>query len=68
MDTKLLRMLWSVVESTPTHVLRGFDDSTLSRHLLYEVENQIVLSREEQRAVYTYISARTPLIRDLAYA
>jgi hypothetical protein len=67
MDSNLLRMLWSIVETTPYEVLVSFDDKSLRRHLLFEVENQVALSREEQTAISSYITDRTPLIRDLAY-
>ncbi|MEL6248963.1 MAG: hypothetical protein AAFQ61_02555 [Cyanobacteria bacterium J06626_23] len=68
MSAKLLRMLWAAVSETPPHLLIGFDDVALSRHILGCIESRANLSREETTEVNSYIASRTPLIRDLAYS
>ncbi|MEO0540435.1 MAG: hypothetical protein AAFZ80_06180 [Cyanobacteria bacterium P01_A01_bin.105] len=68
MNAKLLRILWSAVSETPPHVLIGVDDLALSRHLIGCIESRMHMSREESTEMHSYISARTPLIRDLAYS
>ncbi|MEL7504326.1 MAG: hypothetical protein AAFN18_17875 [Cyanobacteria bacterium J06554_6] len=56
------------MSETPPHLLIGFDDVALSRHLLGCIESRANLSREETTEVNSYIASRTPLIRDLAYS
>ena len=60
-------MLGSAVSETPPHLLMGFDDVALSHHLLRCIESRMPLSHEESTEMHSYIAARTPLIRDLAY-
>jgi len=67
-NAKLLRILWSAVSETPPHLLTGFDDVALSHHLLQCIELRMHMSREESTEMHSYISARTPLIRDFAYS
>jgi len=67
MNAVLLRLVWSVIEDTPPHILTGFDDSTLSKHLVNRVESQVHLSRDEHRTLWSYLTSRMPLIRDLAH-
>lgn len=66
MNARLLRTLWSVVDQTPNHMLTSFDDTTLGDHLLCQVESQVPLSYEEQSAMWSYITSKATLIRDLA--
>ena len=68
MNSKLLRILWSAVSETPPHLLIGFDDVALSHHLVRCIESRMQMSREESTEMHSYIAARTPLIRDLAYS
>jgi hypothetical protein len=47
-------------------MLTSFDDTTLGDHLLCQVESQVPLSYEEQSAMWSYITSKATLIRDLA--
>ncbi|NEP20475.1 MAG: hypothetical protein F6J97_26945 [Leptolyngbya sp. SIO4C1] len=50
MNSQLLRMFWTAVHETPSHLLSRFDDKALSNHLLGKINTRVPLSHEEQSA------------------
>ncbi|QLE56138.1 hypothetical protein FD725_11695 [Nostoc sp. TCL26-01] len=67
-NTKMLRLLWSVVEQTQSTTLLELNDTDLVKQLLRQIDSKTVLNTEEIHTVSTYLSSRTELIRDLAIA
>ncbi|NJL87922.1 MAG: hypothetical protein HC886_21195 [Leptolyngbyaceae cyanobacterium SM1_1_3] len=68
MNASLLRLLWSRIEKTPADILTRLGNDGLVQYLLSQIKDDIYLSPEEYSAVGSYISARSVLIRDLAYS
>ncbi len=68
MNSSVLRHLWSIVEETQTTTLLKFSDADLIQQLLAQLKRKTLLTNEEINTVDAYISARVPLIRDLALA
>nr|WP_238361120.1 hypothetical protein [Iningainema tapete] len=68
MNSLTLRHFWSVVEETQTSTLLKVNDADLVQQLLKQLQNRSVYTREEMSTISDYISARIPLIRDLAQA
>jgi len=66
MDSSTLHQLWLLVEETHTNQLLRLNDSDLIQQLLARLDDRKPLTREEVRAVRSYLQDRTPLIRDLA--
>ncbi|MEO0458771.1 MAG: hypothetical protein AAF152_19625 [Cyanobacteria bacterium P01_A01_bin.114] len=65
MDTDLLRLIWSVVEETPTaHLHRGGSVEQI-RLLLHSIENRASLSHQERAQVQQYLLEHTPLIQEI---
>ncbi|MGD1909002.1 MAG: hypothetical protein ACFB0C_23860 [Leptolyngbyaceae cyanobacterium] len=62
MDASLLRLLWSAIEETPTHLLTGMDASGLCQYLLSKVETRICLDDGQHQAMQAYIASHTHLI------
>jgi hypothetical protein len=67
-NSKTLRLLWSVVDQTQTATLLGLNDTDLVKQLLRQLGNEAILSREETHTLSDYIFSKTSLIRDLAIA
>ncbi|MGD1856192.1 MAG: hypothetical protein ACFB2W_18270 [Leptolyngbyaceae cyanobacterium] len=66
MDTGLLRLIWSVVEETPTDYLRGIGSRDQVRLLLHKIDSRVLLSPQERLQVQQYLLDRTHLIRDIS--
>jgi 5'-deoxynucleotidase YfbR-like HD superfamily hydrolase len=66
MNSKTLRLLWSVVEQTQANTLLGLNDTDLVTQLLRQLDSEQAFSREETNSLSAYIFSRTTLIRDLA--
>lgn len=64
MDASLLRLLWSVIEETPTHLLLGMDAAWLYSHLLSKIEMRVCLDDGQHQALQAYIHSHTHLIRE----
>lgn len=62
----LLKQLWSLVETTHTHVLLSLDDASLIQWLSQQVQTQRSLDRSETHCLNRYIQQRLALIRDIA--
>lgn len=66
LETKIIRMLWSLVEkSNPYHLLK-LSDGELIKQLIEQVARVSSLSSDESETLSQYIGSRTLLIRDLA--
>lgn len=66
MNPLILRQLWSIVESTQAETLLTLDDADLVQLLLGKLEQTTLLIPQEYNKASSYLSCKTPLIRDLA--
>jgi hypothetical protein len=64
MDASLLRLLWSVIEETPTHLVLEMDTTRLCLYLLSKIEMRVCLDDDQHQAMQAYISSHTHLIRE----
>ncbi|MBE9004979.1 hypothetical protein IQ259_08000 [Fortiea sp. LEGE XX443] len=67
MTPKILRQLWSVVETTQTMTLLQLDDTSLVQWLVKQTTTQVLLDSHEIDFLCEYIQSRLTLIRDMAY-
>lgn len=65
-SSSMLRLTWTVVEETSHRDLLTLSDTALVELLLQHVAQKILLSADEVCALYGYLGAKVPLIRDLA--
>ena len=66
MDSRLLRHLWSTVESIPSQRLSNLDDSGVLQWLVDLLQSDPSFDSRQLPMVSSYIRERMPLIRDLA--
>ncbi|MUL39132.1 hypothetical protein [Gloeocapsopsis dulcis] len=66
MTPTVLRQLWSVVETTQSHILLRLDDAHLVQWLLKQTKTKTALNQNELDVLSDYIRSRLNLIRDLA--
>ncbi len=66
MNPKMMRQLWTLIESTQVNTLLQLDDLTLVQWLLKQFTAQQVIDEHETSSLNTYINSRLPLIRDTA--
>jgi len=66
MDVRLLRQLWSIVESTPSQRISTLDDSGVLRWLTDLLKADPTFDANYLPMACDYIQTRMPLIRDLA--
>lgn len=66
MTPKIMRHLWSVVETTHTKTLLQLDDATLVQWLVKQINTQAFLDCHETDFLSDYIQSRLTLIRDIA--
>ncbi|MBD2446882.1 hypothetical protein H6G76_06825 [Nostoc sp. FACHB-152] len=67
MTPKILRQLWSVVETSQTVTLLQLDDASLVQWLVKQTTTQVLLDPNETDFLCDYIQSRLTLIRDIAY-
>jgi len=67
MTPKIMRQLWSVVETAHTKTLLQLDDASLVQWLIKQTNTQEFLEQKETDYLSDYIQSRLTLIRDLAY-
>jgi hypothetical protein len=67
MTPKILRQLWSVVETTHTMTILQLDDASLVQWLVNQTTTQVLLDPNETDFLCDYIQSRLALIRDIAY-
>lgn len=68
MNPLMLRQLWTLVETTQTHVLLNLDDASLVQWLLRQFGSQCPLNRDETNLLVDYLESRVSLIRDMAHS
>ena len=66
MDVKILRQLWSIVESTPGQRISRLDDSAVRQWIIDLLQADPSFDNTALPVVSNYIQMRMPLIRDLA--
>lgn len=66
MSPRMLKQLWSLVESTQAQTLLNLDDMSLVQWLLKQLAHQYALNHQETNLFSHYIQSRLPLIRELA--
>ncbi|MEM6868242.1 MAG: hypothetical protein AAGB19_07420 [Cyanobacteria bacterium P01_F01_bin.3] len=66
MDVSLLRKLWAIVESAPSHRVSTLDDSGVLQWLMELLKADPTFDSQKLPMASTYIQSRLPLIRDLA--
>ncbi|MGV0108314.1 hypothetical protein [Nostoc sp. DSM 114167] len=67
MTPKIIRQLWSVVETAQAKLLLQLDDASLVQWLVKQTETQVLLDSNETDFLSHYIQSRLALIRDLAH-
>ncbi|WP_017654994.1 hypothetical protein [Fortiea contorta] len=67
MTPKIMRRLWSVVETAHTKTLLQLDDASLVQWLIKQTNTQEFLEQNETDYLSDYIQSRLTLIRELAY-
>lgn len=65
-NPSILRLTWAAVDDIQSRELMSLTDTALVKLILQQVARKILLNGEEVYALYEYISARMPLIRDMA--
>lgn len=63
---KMLRQLWTLIESTQVSTLLQFDDTALVQWLLKQFTAEQALDAQAVGNLKIYINSRLPLIRDTA--
>ncbi|MEM7556395.1 MAG: hypothetical protein AAF378_20305 [Cyanobacteria bacterium P01_A01_bin.84] len=66
MTPKIMRHLWSVVETSQSKMLLQLDDLSLIQLLVKQTTTDIYLDCNEVDFLSSYIKSRLPLIRDMA--
>lgn len=66
MTPKVMRQLWSVVETAQTKTLLQLDDASLVQWLVKQIKTQALLDCHESDFLSDYVKSRLALIRDLA--
>lgn len=66
MDIQVVRELWSVIEQTEAALLLSLSDNDLVMQIVERLQRFKTLNPNQYLFATTYVSARTPLIRDLA--
>ncbi|MBD2202981.1 hypothetical protein H6G33_03570 [Calothrix sp. FACHB-1219] len=67
MTPKIMRQLWSVVETAQAKTLLQLDDASLVQWLVKQTNTEALLEQKETDFLCDYIQSRLSLIRDLAY-
>jgi hypothetical protein len=65
MDTRLIRQLWSAIESFPLGQFSNLDDSNLLKSIVDLLQSDPSFEPHNVPIVNTYLQSRMPLIRDV---
>ena len=68
LNTKTLRTIWNFVETSNPRVLLKLSDEEIVARLIQQVQDLSYLDSDDSDLLSRYISARTALIKDLAYS
>ncbi|HEY9860015.1 MAG TPA: hypothetical protein V6D16_10965 [Candidatus Obscuribacterales bacterium] len=63
---KMMRQLWTLVDTTQVSTLLQFDDSALVQLLLKQFTTEQPIDAQAAQCLNTYIQEKLPLIRDTA--
>ena len=63
---KMMRQLWTLVDTTQVSTLLQFDDSALVQLLLKQFTAEQPIDDQAAHSLNTYIQEKLPLIRDTA--
>lgn len=66
MSPEAIRKFWSLIEETQTNILLTLDNDALVNWLARQLRREEFLKMVDASDLNAYISARLPLIRDLA--
>ena len=66
MDTRLIRQLWSTVQSCPNSKLACLDDSSLMTSLVELLQSDPAFDTQNIPTISRYIRERMPLIREMS--
>ena len=66
LETRILRRMWRFVETSNPYNIVKLSDREIAENLIKQVSGISSLSSDEITILNNYITARTPLIRDLA--
>ena len=66
LETRIIRMIWTSVETSNPYNLLQLSDHELSQKLIREIQKAFFLSSEDNHNLTIYLSSKTSLIRDLA--
>ncbi len=66
MSPEAIRRFWSLIEMTQTNLLLTLDNDALVAWLSRQLRREGFLKKVDSNDLNAYISARLPLIRDLA--
>lgn len=66
MDIKLIRQLWSAVQSASEQGLAQLDDTNLMQSLVETLQEEPGFDPSNVAVMNSYIRMRLPLIRDMA--
>ena len=66
--TNMIRKIWGIVETDNPYKIINSSDRELTQSIISQVEEVSPLSSEDVNILNRYVTARTLLIRDLAYS
>ena len=66
LHSKIIKELWATTEQIQAHRLLHLSNTELIDSLIFQIQVQKKLSREEVKGLADYIEKRSALIRDLA--
>lgn len=65
-NASTLRLVWTVIESTPTKNLLSPSDTALVSTVVEQTSGQTYLSEDEINSLSKYVRSKLSLIRDIA--
>lgn len=66
MTPNMLRQIWSLIETTQSHILLKLDDTSLVQWLLKQLKNEACFNNNEADILCEYLHSKVTLIRDMA--
>lgn len=66
MTPNMLRQIWSLIETTQSHILLKLDDASLVQWLLKQLKNEGSFNNNEADILREYLHSKVTLIRDMA--
>lgn len=66
LSARIMRQLWTVIDSMQVNTLLQFDDAALVQLLLNQFAAEQSIDAQATHSLNTYLQSRLPLIRDIA--